>query len=127
MKSVRACGRRHELDVQTLVWTRGAAFPISMLSGRMKCPSCQTSEVVVTLSLPGSVLAAAAKAGSSGPYHPQGAWPLQIKVRCSCRKVESGSPYSEALDWAVTARDFAAIGVGTSDAGRSLDNLGRAV
>ena len=35
LKSVRACGRRHELDLQTMVWTRGEAFPISMLSSRM--------------------------------------------------------------------------------------------
>jgi len=36
LKSVRACGNRHEVDVQTLVWTRGKTFPISMLSSRMK-------------------------------------------------------------------------------------------
>jgi len=65
LKLVRPCGRRHELDVQTLIWTRGKSFPISMLSGRMKCPACQTREVVVTLSLPGRVLAAAAKAAGS--------------------------------------------------------------
>ena len=65
LKSVRACGRRHELEVETLIWTRGAAFPISMLSERMKCPSCKAREVIVTLSLPGSVLAAAAKAAGS--------------------------------------------------------------
>jgi hypothetical protein len=65
LKSVRSCGRRDELDVKTLIWTRGKAFPISMLSERMKCPACQTREVVVTLSLPGSVLAAAAKASGS--------------------------------------------------------------
>ena len=65
LKSVRACGRRHELDLQTMVWTRGKVFPISMLSSRMRCPACGTREVVITVSLPGSVLAAAAKAASS--------------------------------------------------------------
>lgn len=65
LKSVRACGRRHELDVHTLIWTRGATFPISMLSERMKCPACKAREVIVTVSLPGSVLAAAAKASGS--------------------------------------------------------------
>ena len=53
------------LDVQTMVWTRGKVFPISMLSSRMRCPACGTREVVITVSLPGSVLAAAAKAASS--------------------------------------------------------------
>jgi hypothetical protein len=63
LKSVRPCGQRHELDVQTLIRTRGTAFPISMLSERMKCPGVPDQRVVVTLSLPGSVVAAA-KAGS---------------------------------------------------------------
>jgi hypothetical protein len=62
---VRACGRRFELDVQTLVWTRGRRFPISMLSSRMKCPACETREVVITVTLPGSVLAPAAKAAGA--------------------------------------------------------------
>jgi hypothetical protein len=53
LKSVRACGRRHELEVETPIWTRGATFPISMLSERMKCASCKAREVIVTLSLPG--------------------------------------------------------------------------
>ena len=47
-----------------MVWTRGKVFPISMLSSRMRCPACGTREVVITVSLPGSVLAAAAKAAS---------------------------------------------------------------
>ena len=45
--------------------TRGKVFPISMLSSRMRCPACGTREVVITVSLPDSVLAAAAKAASS--------------------------------------------------------------
>ena len=31
LKSVRSCGEQLELDVRTLLWTRGKAFPISML------------------------------------------------------------------------------------------------
>ena len=38
LKSVRSCGEQLELDVRTLLWTRGKAFPISMLSSRMRCP-----------------------------------------------------------------------------------------
>jgi hypothetical protein len=36
MKSVRGCLGKAELDLHTLVWTRGAAFPISQLDGRLK-------------------------------------------------------------------------------------------
>ena len=62
LKSVRACGNQYELDVRTMLWTRGGAFPISMLSSRMRCPKCGAREVSVRLSLPGTVLAAQAKA-----------------------------------------------------------------
>ena len=63
LKSVRACGNQYELDMRTMLWTRGGAFPISMLSSRMRCPICGTRQVSVRLSLPGSVLAAQATAG----------------------------------------------------------------
>src|SRR5262245_24062432 len=62
LKSVRPCSNQYELDVRTLLWTRGRAFPISMLSSRMRCPKCGAREVSVRLSLPGSVLEAQAKA-----------------------------------------------------------------
>lgn len=63
LKSVRACANQHELDVRTMLWTRGAGFPVSMLSSRMRCPKCGSRDVSVRLSLPGSVLAAQARAG----------------------------------------------------------------
>jgi hypothetical protein len=37
-KSVRACTGSVELDVASLLWTRGRDFPIAMLSGRLRCP-----------------------------------------------------------------------------------------
>jgi hypothetical protein len=61
LKSVRSCGEQHELDVRTMLWTRGKAFPIAMLSSRMRCPKCGSREVTVRLTLPGNVLAAAAR------------------------------------------------------------------
>ena len=33
-KSSRECGYRKELDFETLVWTRGRAFPLSRLEAR---------------------------------------------------------------------------------------------
>jgi hypothetical protein len=38
MKSVRTWVMNDELDMATLVWTRGAHFPIARLESRMKCP-----------------------------------------------------------------------------------------
>lgn len=61
LKSVRACGNQHELDVRTMLWTRGKAFPVSMLSSRLRCPKYGSREVTVRLSLPGSVLEAQAR------------------------------------------------------------------
>lgn len=62
LKSVRPCGNQCELDVRTMLWTRGRAFPVSMLSSRMRCPKCGARDVSVRLSLPASVLEAQAKA-----------------------------------------------------------------
>ena len=36
--SNRACTYRKELDMETLVWTRGRAFPLSRLESRLRCP-----------------------------------------------------------------------------------------
>jgi len=35
MKTVRACVETYELDLRTLVWTRGRAFPLSSLETRL--------------------------------------------------------------------------------------------
>ena len=63
LKSVRPCSNQYELDVRTMLWTRGRDFPVSMLSSRMRCPKCGAREVSVRLSLPGSVPSAQVKAG----------------------------------------------------------------
>jgi hypothetical protein len=39
-KSIRQCTASIRLDLESLIWMRGAAFPISMLEGRLKCPRC---------------------------------------------------------------------------------------
>jgi len=36
MKSIRECVYGRELDLETLVWTRGRAFPLSRLETRLK-------------------------------------------------------------------------------------------
>src|ERR1019366_3458717 len=39
-KSSRECIYRKELDMETLVWTRGRTFPLSRLESRLSCPQC---------------------------------------------------------------------------------------
>ena len=48
----RECVYRRELDLQTLVWTRGLAFPLSRLESRLKCPACGSRQVVVLFQPP---------------------------------------------------------------------------
>ena len=45
-QSNHACTYRKELDMETLVWTRGA-FPLSRLESRLRCPRCGSRDVVV--------------------------------------------------------------------------------
>jgi hypothetical protein len=52
MKRVRECLGKAELDLHTLVWTRGAAFPIGSLESRLKCPLCGSRCVAVIFDLP---------------------------------------------------------------------------
>jgi hypothetical protein len=55
MKRVRECVHGTELDLQTLVWTRGAGFPLARLESRMKCPRCGSRRVVLLFEPPSGV------------------------------------------------------------------------
>jgi len=48
----RKCIYRKELDLETLVWTRGRDFPLSRLESRLKCPRCGSRTVVVLFQPP---------------------------------------------------------------------------
>jgi hypothetical protein len=52
MKSVRPCVYSYDLDLSTLVWTRGAPFPLSDLASRLKCPSCGSRRVALIFHMP---------------------------------------------------------------------------
>jgi hypothetical protein len=52
MKSRRECVYRRELDLETLVWTRGPNFPLSSLDGRLMCPRCRSRRVAVLFQPP---------------------------------------------------------------------------
>jgi hypothetical protein len=49
MKRVRPCQTHGELDLETLIWTRGQGFPLDLLEDRLKCPVCWSRRVVVLI------------------------------------------------------------------------------
>lgn len=55
--SSRECTYRGELDMQTLVSTRGRAFPLSRLESRLRCPRCGGQNVVVMFQPPSNAAA----------------------------------------------------------------------
>jgi hypothetical protein len=52
MKSTRECVFRCELDMETLVCTRGRAFPLARLAERLRCPRCGSRQVSVVYDAP---------------------------------------------------------------------------
>ena len=52
MKSIRECTYRAQLDMQTLVWTRGPNFPLSSLESRLMCPQCGSRRVALIYDVP---------------------------------------------------------------------------
>ncbi len=57
-KSSRECTFREELDMATLVWTRGRDFPLSRLESRLRCPRCGSRNIVVLYQPPANRAAA---------------------------------------------------------------------
>jgi hypothetical protein len=53
LKSVRECQYSEELDLGTLVWTRGLAFPLDQLASRLRCPRCGSRVVRIMFNVPG--------------------------------------------------------------------------
>jgi hypothetical protein len=52
MKRVRECVYRKQLDIDTLVCTRGPNFPLSRLESRLMCPACGSRRVTVVFEPP---------------------------------------------------------------------------
>jgi hypothetical protein len=46
------CDTSADLDMKTLVWTRGEAFPLDLLESRMRCPRCGSRRVTVLFEVP---------------------------------------------------------------------------
>ena len=52
LKSIRECQYSKELDMETLICTRGKSFPMDLLSQRLKCPRCGSRRVRLFFSFP---------------------------------------------------------------------------
>jgi hypothetical protein len=48
----KECVYRAELDMETLVWTRGRSFPLSWVHTRLRCPVCGSRQIVVMFEPP---------------------------------------------------------------------------
>lgn len=59
VKTVRECTYGKDLDLASLVWTRGKDMPLSLLGERLKCPRCGSRRVMVMFHPPGNVTRAA--------------------------------------------------------------------
>ena len=46
------CDHRYQLDMTTLVWTRGEKFPLGKLSECLRCPRCRQMNVRVLFQPP---------------------------------------------------------------------------
>jgi hypothetical protein len=51
-RSMRRCVYRKQLDLETLVCTRGPNFPLSRLESRLMCPACGNRRVTVVFEPP---------------------------------------------------------------------------
>lgn len=47
MKQMSECLEQAELDMETLVWTRGEGFLLQDLWSRLKCPNCWSRRITV--------------------------------------------------------------------------------
>jgi hypothetical protein len=52
---MRRCVYRKQLDLETLVATRGPNFPLSRLESRLMCPACGNRRVTVVFEPPSNV------------------------------------------------------------------------
>jgi hypothetical protein len=59
---MRRCVFRGQLDLETLVATRGLNFPISRLESRLMCPTCGNKRVTVLFEPPRNVHVGGGKA-----------------------------------------------------------------
>jgi DNA-directed RNA polymerase subunit RPC12/RpoP len=61
-KKGRECQYSEELDLGTLVWTRGPSFPLDQLTNQLKCPACGSRIVRVLFTQPTNMSRVSARA-----------------------------------------------------------------
>jgi hypothetical protein len=49
MKRHRPCIAAYEIDIETLIWTRGREYPLKALHRIMKCPACNSRLIQIKL------------------------------------------------------------------------------
>jgi hypothetical protein len=54
----RECVHSARLDMETLVWTRGRAFPLSRLNSCLRCTRCGSRQVALLYDVPATPKAA---------------------------------------------------------------------
>lgn len=55
------CDTTTELDMKTLVWTRGEKMPLDRLSALFRCPNCGNRKITVAFEVPNQPKAEAAE------------------------------------------------------------------
>jgi hypothetical protein len=50
------CGYEAKVSMETLVCTRGRAFPLARLASRLRCPNCGETHVEVLFDVPGTAI-----------------------------------------------------------------------
>lgn len=55
------CDTTTELDMKTLVWTRGEAMPLDRLQSLFRCPKCGSRKITVAFDVPNQPKAEAAE------------------------------------------------------------------
>jgi hypothetical protein len=55
------CDTTTELDMKTLVWTRGEAMPLDRLPRLFRCPKCRNHDITVAFDVPNQPKAKAAE------------------------------------------------------------------
>ncbi|MCA0275890.1 MAG: hypothetical protein LCH86_07800 [Proteobacteria bacterium] len=66
MQRGRECRYNLDLDMPTLIATRGLDFPLARLAIRLRCPRCGSRDVRVAFSYPSNAGAAQMKAAGFG-------------------------------------------------------------
>jgi hypothetical protein len=64
LKSIRECTYRLDLNMETLIATRGRDFPIARLAERLRCPRCGSRQIRVIWDLPSQGDRRAGRAGA---------------------------------------------------------------